>query len=305
MITLENIAEQKVNFFSKYDKTIKKLIAYAMHNDNASGFRIQLASLLGELYNIPEKEQAYNAFLVEVIHEATLLHDDVIDNAKIRRGKASSANKFGAAISVLTGDLILSAVINDCVEKENYALLNLISNSLTSLCEGEIIQNTTSINELTIEKYEKIAKLKTSTLIISGAISSLVNQDIPKDDLDKIKAFASDYGIAYQMIDDLKDLLPSSITGKDQYNDIDDLSPALPLLVYKNLNGNLKATKKEIIEKIISNENLEECYKIIDNQIEKSLRHLETINTLKDNYKLILLIREPFIKLKSQLKNNL
>lgn len=305
MITLENIAEQKVNFFSKYDKTIKKLIAYAMHNNNASGFRIQLASLLGELYNIPEEEQAYNAFLVEVIHEATLLHDDVIDNAKIRRGKASSANKFGAAVSVLTGDLILSAVINDCVEKENYALLNLISTSLTNLCEGEIIQNTTSINELTIEKYEKIAKLKTSTLIISGAISSLVNHNIPPVDLERIKAFASDYGIVYQMIDDLKDLLPSSITGKDQYNDIDDLSPTLPLLVYKNLNGNLKATKKEIIKKIISKEHLEECYKIIDNQIEKSLSHLETINFLKDNYKLILLTREPFIKLKSQIKNNL
>lgn len=305
MITLENITEQKVNFFSKYDKTIKKLIAYAMHNNNASGFRIQLASLLGELYNIPEEEQAYNAFLVEVIHEATLLHDDVIDNAKIRRGKASSANKFGVAVSVLTGDLILSAVINDCVEKENYALLNLISTSLTNLCEGEIIQNSTSINELTIEKYEKIAKLKTSTLIISGAISSLVNHNIPPDDLDKIKSFASDYGIAYQMIDDLKDLLPSSITGKDQYNDIDDLSPTLPLLVYKNLNGNLKATKTEIIKSIISKEHLEECYKIIDNQIEKSLSHLETINFLKDNYKLILLTREPFIKLKSQIKNNL
>lgn len=305
MITLENIAEQKVNFFSKYDKTIKKLVAYAMQNDNASGFRVQLASLLGELYNIPEEKQAYNAFLVEVIHEATLLHDDVIDGAKLRRGKASSSNKFGAAISVLTGDLILSAVINDCVKKKNYALLDLISTSLTNLCEGEIIQNTTTINDLTIEKYERIAQLKTSTLIVSGAISSLVSHDIPESDLAKITAFANDYGVAYQMIDDLKDLLPNSITGKDQFNDIDSLSPSLTLLVYKNLNGNINADKSEIISAIRSKENIKACFTIIENKIENALTHLADINVLNNNYKLINLMREPFNKIKTQLENNL
>ncbi len=177
------------------------------------------------------------ATVSELIHTATLLHDDVVDNSDNRRGRATVRKLFTPGTSVLMGDYWLTRAIHLMLESHiSYSVLALFSKALEELAEGEILQMeyadklTTGWNE-----YIEIIRRKTASLFraaIKG--SALVSLEPESDDSGKIFEALDEYsfylGCSFQMRDDILDYYPSEVTGKDSNCDIEERKITLPLL---------------------------------------------------------------------------
>ena len=171
------------------------------------------------------------ATLIELLHTATLVHDDVVDDSDKRRGFFSINALWKNKIAVLVGDFLLSRGMLYATEKNDIKLLHIVSNSVREMSEGELLQ-IQKARDLDIEEeiYFEIIRKKTATLIASccacGAASSGVGQDI----IDKLYHFGELTGIAFQLKDDLFDYEKSSDIGKPHGIDIKERKMTLPLI---------------------------------------------------------------------------
>lgn len=171
------------------------------------------------------------AAVCEIIHTATLLHDDVADNGDIRRGIPTVKAAFSPAASVLTGDYWLAQgmylLINNC----NNEILGHFTKALHDLSVGEIIQmeKAEELNT-TKEDYYRIIECKTASLFIAAVKSGAISAGAPQEYVDKISDYAYHLGLAFQMRDDIFDYSPKMDTGKLPGADIKERKITLPLL---------------------------------------------------------------------------
>jgi len=191
------------------------------------------------------------ASLVELLHTATLVHDDVVDDALERRGFFSVYALWKNKVSVLVGDYLLAKGLLLSVDNDDFKILRLLSDAVRKMSEGELLQmeKSRSLN-LNEEVYFQIVKNKTASLLASacaaGAWSSSQNEEITS----KMKAFGEKVGIAFQIKDDLFDYALQNV-GKPTGNDIKEKKLTLPLIYA--LNTIDKKTRRDIIY-IIKNE---------------------------------------------------
>ena len=174
----------------------------------------------------------YNAAsLIELLHTATLLHDDVVDEAYERRGFLSINALWKSKVSVLLGDYLLARGLLLAVEQNEHELLRLVSGAVKEMSEGELlqIQKSRKLN-ITKDEYFEIIRKKTATLIAActacGAWSSSQDPDLT----DKLKLFGEKIGMAFQIKDDLFDYQKKGIIGKPTGNDIKEKKFTLPLI---------------------------------------------------------------------------
>ena len=204
------------------------------------------ASACGEV----NSKNYYCAAVSEMVHTATLLHDDVSDNGNVRRGAATVKALFGDAASVLTGDYWLSRALKALTEECTLKSLACFTLALGQLSEGELLQMEKSIElNTTKEDYYTIIDFKTSSLFIAamkGAVESLDNA--PKEYLDAIEAYAYYLGLAFQIRDDIFDYSPKIDSGKLAGADICERKITLPLLLA--LEAAPELASKEIIKLI-------------------------------------------------------
>ena len=199
-------------------------------------------------------EDTYNgASLVELLHTATLVHDDVVDDSLERRGFFSINALWKNKIAVLVGDFLLSKGLLLAVDNNNFSLLKIISQSVKDMSEGELLQMEKARKlDITETIYFDIIKKKTASLISSacaiGAASTTKDETI----IEKIKQLGEYIGIAFQIKDDLFDYGEKEI-GKPRGIDIKEQKMTLPLIYA--LNNTDKKNKKKIIN-IVKNENL-------------------------------------------------
>jgi octaprenyl-diphosphate synthase len=198
-------------------------------------------------------ERTYRgATLVELLHTATLVHDDVVDNADKRRGFWSVNAIFKNKASVLMGDYLLSRGLMIAVEGNDYDFLGVITNTVRRMSEGELLQiQKTRKLDINEETYFRIISDKTASLLETccqiGAMSGSDNQDYHK----ALKEFGEAIGIAFQIRDDILDYEGSSIiTGKPVGGDIKEKKITLPLIYSLNKAGNQEAERiKKLIKK--------------------------------------------------------
>ena len=197
-------------------------------------------------------ESTYRAAsLVELLHTATLVHDDVVDDSLERRGFFSVYALWKNKVSVLVGDYLLAKGLLLSVDNDDFKILRLLSDAVRKMSEGELLQmeKSRSLN-LNEEVYFQIIKNKTASLLASacaaGAWSSSQNEEITS----KMKAFGEKVGIAFQIKDDLFDYALQNV-GKPTGNDIKEKKLTLPLIYA--LNTIDKKTRRDIIY-IIKNE---------------------------------------------------
>ncbi len=193
------------------------------------------------------------AILIELLHTATLVHDDVVDDANERRGSFSVNAIWKNKIAVLVGDFMLSKILLLSLEKENTELLKIIAKSVKDMSEGELLQiEKARLLDITEEVYYDVIKKKTASLISScceiGAAS--VNSNIEMRN--KMKAFGEKVGLAFQIKDDIFDYGDGSNIGKPTGNDIREQKLTLPIIYV--LNNCSKEIRKELIN-IIKNHN--------------------------------------------------
>lgn len=177
-------------------------------------------------------ESAYVAAShIELLHTATLVHDDVVDDAVERRGLPSINALWNSKIAVLVGDYLLAQGLLISVEKKSYDMLEIVSGAVKEIIKGELLQlqKTRKLN-ISEEDYFRIITMKTAALIsaCTACGASAVTDD--KAIIARMKSFGEYIGIAFQIKDDLLDYSGNGLTGKKEGNDIKEKKITLPLI---------------------------------------------------------------------------
>ena len=249
------------------------------------------AKLCGEI-----NDRSYIAAnLVELLHTATLIHDDVVDDAKMRRGIASINAKWKNKISVLIGDYLLSKGLLTAIDNNEFEFLKLTSEAVKSMSEGELLQIQKARNfDATEETYFRIISDKTASLIKTccklGALSTTDN----KVDIEKLGTYGVNTGIAFQLTDDILDYTGrKKLLGKSTGNDLKEKKFTLPLIISLK---NAPTSRSNEIMKLIKSESenkFDKVYEFVmefggmDHTIEKakeySKKAVDSLNSFKDN----------------------
>ncbi len=171
------------------------------------------------------------ASFIEILHTATLIHDDVIDESYERRGFFSINALWKSKVAVLLGDYLYSKGMLLSIENNEYDLLKIVSKAVKEIIEGELlqIQKTRKLN-LTEKEYYEIIRKKTATLIAACCACGAYTTSSSQETIDKMWRFGESLGVAFQIKDDLLDYDKKSITGKPAGNDIKEKKLTLPLI---------------------------------------------------------------------------
>ena len=189
------------------------------------------------------------ACLVELLHTATLVHDDVVDDSNERRGFFSINALWKNKISVLVGDFLLSKGLLLSLDHDDFELLKIVSNATREMSEGELLQ-IEKARKLDIEEdiYYQIIRKKTASLIASCCACGAYSSSGDKELTEKMREFGEKVGMAFQIKDDLFDYQKANNTGKPSGIDIRDKKMTLPLIYLLSQSG--KSGKRRIINTI-------------------------------------------------------
>ncbi len=210
-------------------------------------------------------EASYTAAsLIELLHTATLVHDDVVDDAAKRRGFFSINALWKNKIAVLVGDYLLAKGLLLSVDNNAFRQLRLVSDAVREMSEGELLQieKTRKLN-ITEEIYFEIIRQKTASLIAACCACGATSAGLPEEQVQALYRFGEKVGIAFQIKDDIFDYGDGKDIGKPTGIDIKEKKMTLPLI--HTLNKAEKSERRRII-KIIKNHNEEKAYvkKVID-----------------------------------------
>ncbi|MFN5845716.1 MAG: polyprenyl synthetase family protein [Flavobacteriia bacterium] len=211
------------------------------------------AKMLGEM-----NDRAYDAAsLVELLHTATLVHDDVVDDANERRGFFSVNALWKNKIAVLVGDYMLSKVLLLSIEKNNVRLLEIVARAVREMSEGELLQIEKARRlDITEEIYFEVIRQKTASLIATCCEAGAISVD-REDMAPTMQKFGELVGLAFQIKDDIFDYGTPGNIGKPTGLDIRERKMTLPLIY--TLNTASKEVKRELIN-IVKNHNEEPRY---------------------------------------------
>lgn len=171
------------------------------------------------------------AMLVEMLHTASLIHDDVIDGADTRRGRPSANALWQSRNAVVLGDYILAKTMSAGMQSAQYDLVSHIIGSVATLCEGEILQSQhTQERSTTRSSYLEIIYKKTASLISVSASAGAVSVGASRQDVEQMRRFGEALGMAFQIQDDILDYSRSARTGKPANNDLREGKITLPLI---------------------------------------------------------------------------
>jgi octaprenyl-diphosphate synthase len=189
------------------------------------------------------------AAVVELIHLATLVHDDVLDEASIRRGEATIHCLRGNEAAVMLGDYLLSSAFHLCSTVQNPSLNILLGDVSSTVCAGEMMQLYHRNNvDLNIDDYYQIIKDKTAALIAASCTMGGMLAGAPEKALAALTTFGNSVGVAFQIRDDLIDILGEpNITGKESGVDLEKGKLTLPIISMLQKNPNLRPRVLEVV----------------------------------------------------------
>lgn len=172
------------------------------------------------------------AGIIESIHTASLLHDDVVDMADLRRGHPTANSIWGNQIVVLVGDFLYSNALRTAVMQKNQRIMEVLSSSTTRMTEGELLQLTRTGNpDITEEEYLEIISAKTGALISAACRLGAILGELPEEQEDALANFGMKIGIVFQMADDILDYMADEhALGKKLCKDLEEGKITLPLL---------------------------------------------------------------------------
>jgi octaprenyl-diphosphate synthase len=221
------------------DVTLINQLGYYIISGGGKRIRPMIAVLAARALHYQGDKHIAVAALIEFIHTATLLHDDVVDESDMRRGKATANAAFGNAASVLVGDFIYTRAFQMMTSLESLRVLAVMSEAVNVIAEGEVLQlmnvNDPNISE---ENYMRVIYSKTARLFEAAAQSSAILSEANPAEEQALQDYGRYLGTAFQLIDDLLDYSADGVTlGKNTGDDLNEGKPTLPLL-HAMHNGN-------------------------------------------------------------------
>ncbi len=223
----ERIAQQARTF----DPAVEPYVSYACES---SGKRLRpaLALLAGGATGEINSSHLDLAVVLELIHAATLVHDDIMDGAEIRRTQPTANAKWGNAISVLLGDCLFAHALKLSTSFPNGEVSRRIASAASDVCSGEIIQTQRRFDlKLGVSDYFRIIEMKTATLFAAASELGAFINEAPPEVISAMKTFGLRFGAAYQIYDDCLDLAGSEEkAGKTLGTDLRKGKLTLPIL---------------------------------------------------------------------------
>lgn len=186
------------------------------------------------------KQHIHMAAVVEFIHTATLLHDDVVDASQMRRGRESANAVWGNEAAVLVGDFLYSRAFELMVEVGSLRIMEIMAHTTSAIAEGEVLQLLHVHDPATSEQaYIEVIRRKTATLFQATCLIGGVLAELPAPQLEALRRYGVHLGTAFQIIDDVLDYSGASDEfGKNLGDDLSEGKPTLPLIVAMR-NGNV------------------------------------------------------------------
>jgi octaprenyl-diphosphate synthase len=269
----------------------------ARYITSAGGKRIRplLVLLFSNALGFKGAERFELAASVEFIHTATLLHDDVVDESGLRRGRETSNAVFGNAASVLVGDFIYSRAFQMMVSVNQMRVLQVLSDATNIIAEGEVLQLMNMHDaDLQVDDYLKVIRYKTAKLFEASARLGAVLANSSPDVEEACADYGRSLGTAYQLIDDLLDYEGSTAElGKNVGDDLREGKPTLPLLIAMERGTDDERT---LIRKAIENGEVEQLAEVIaivrrtgaidatrESAREQTMRALDSLASLEDS----------------------
>ena len=254
---------------------VDQLIQQCLHTDvalidqlshyivNSGGKRLRPALLLliSRHFNYNGDQHINLAAIIEFIHTATLLHDDVVDASSLRRGQITANQRWGNEASVLVGDFLYSRAFQMMVQTDSMRVMEILSNATNIIAEGEVQQLLNRHDpETTESRYLQVIRNKTAKLFeAAGQLATVICNRSPAEE-QAMAAYGTHLGTAFQLIDDALDYsATSSELGKNIGDDLAEGKPTLPLL-YAMWHGNEK--QSQIIRNAIINSGLDNIEEI-------------------------------------------
>jgi octaprenyl-diphosphate synthase len=201
----------------------------------AGGKRIRprLVLLFANALGFGGPERYTLAAIVEFIHTATLLHDDVVDESALRRGRQTANAMFGNAASVLVGDFLYSRAFQMMVSLDRMRVLDVLADATNVIAEGEVLQLMNMHDpDIAVEDYLRVIRFKTAKLFEASARLGAILAEVPEAVEEACAAYGRSLGTAFQLVDDLLDYEgDSNRLGKNVGDDLREGKPTMPLLL--------------------------------------------------------------------------
>ena len=284
------IFEEKFKASLKSDVALLDKITHYVIKRKGKQMRPMFVFLTAKSLHGKVEEATYTAAsLIELLHTATLVHDDVVDDANERRGFFSVNALWKNKIAVLVGDYLLSRGLLLSVDQNEFKLLQIVSTAVKEMSEGELLQIEKARKlDITEEIYFDIIRQKTASLVASCCAAGAAS--VTKDEvlISKMKKFGELVGLAFQIKDDIFDYGDSDKIGKPTGNDIRERKMTLPLIY--TLANCPKAVKQELIN-IVKNHNEEPKY------IKKAIQFVDAYGGVTYAYNRMIAIKNEALEL--------
>ena len=210
------------------------------------------------MYLLPSHYELLAA--VELIHNASLIHDDVIDESKLRRGRKTLNDKFDNQLAVISGDYLLGVSLKKLVKIGSIPVIDIFADTVKSMCLGEVNQYFNKYKKTDIEKYVEKSSQKTASLFESTLKASIILAGNEVDE--KSLEFASNFGLAFQIRDDLLNVIDSDKS--KSASDVDEGIYNAPMILSDNLQKEIEKTK-DLLNNYVN------CAKQCINDLEESI----------------------------------
>lgn len=266
MKDLEEV-ELELRLFSRSPNKLISDISTYLFQTNGKRIRPALLLLCSKLLGYKGKEHILMSTLVEAIHTASLIHDDIIDNSRIRRGRESIHARWGPNITVLLGDYLYIKALGLSLQSEHRQIIQILTSISARMVEGELTEYYLSGNlELAEKDYLDIINKKTASLFSASCRIGGILGKASKKEENYLAEYGANLGMSFQIIDDLLDFTGDEKTlGKPILCDLSEGRITLPLIYTLNNDG--RENKKRVIEllkqKNQDRESLEEVLKIV------------------------------------------
>lgn len=261
------------------DELLGEKISY-LFKSKGKRIRPTLVFLFSRLFGSPDKQTYNSALIIEILHTATLIHDDVVDNANLRRGQKTFNRRWDNKNAVLIGDYLFAKSMNLISKNSAYDIFKFISPVLVELSYGELEQLRYNKNDYcTYEEYFEIINKKTASLISASCVTGAFTGGANSKQLEVVENFGRIIGQMFQIGDDILDYNGNSQIGKDSGNDIEERKMTLPLILAMK---NATDEEKKFILSIWSHESQ------ISNEVEVIKNFTNKNNGIKEAEKILL-----------------
>jgi len=234
------------------DVVLVRQVGEYIINSGGKRLRPALVILSSGAFGYTGKYHHNLAAIIEFIHTATLLHDDVVDASELRRSKATANALFGNAASVLVGDFLYSRAFQMMVEVDNMRIMQVLADATNTIAEGEVLQLLNCRNpDVNEENYLRVIRYKTAKLFEAATRLGAILCNVTLEEEESIAAYGMHLGTAFQLTDDMLDYSGDyHDTGKNLGDDLAEGKPTLPL-IYAMKTGSKK--QAETVSKAIQN----------------------------------------------------